>query len=408
MAAWLILFQFHAQFSFGALSINLADAFALLGLGVVAVEAVLLRQAPCWRIRGVNRWAIAASLALLLAFAIGAWHIGITGWALSNRLLGWFVLLGYAALGAWFARMHGRHGLRRLVDYLAACAAAIVLAQIGLRVLAGYGWSPVELTPNFEGYAANRNAFAFQMLACLAALLAGSSIRARHGRTRWHDAALAIVLAGVWLSQSRAALGTALAMLALAWLLRWADRATLMRGIAGAALLLGFLALFFMDVFFSHTGMGIPLLDPGYDSLRWESMRAGLSMWLAAPVFGAGLGVFLHDSARLFPVPMVIHSTPVWWLAEFGLAGFTVFAGGLAGVAWWGFRHARRPHHAPARLAILLALAFAIFGLVHDIFAQRIFWFLLGAALALPAAARLMPHDNATPNAAFTRLQDEP
>ncbi len=37
---------------------------------------------------------------MLVAFLIGWAHFGITEWATTNRLLGWFVLLGYGATGA--------------------------------------------------------------------------------------------------------------------------------------------------------------------------------------------------------------------------------------------------------------------------------------------------------------------
>lgn len=398
LAAFLILFQFHAKFSLGEISVNLADALALLGFGALLVEALLLRRPPRWRLHGVNAWALAASLVLLVAFAIGVAHMGVTAWALSNRLLGWFVLLGYAALGAWFVGQHGRHGLRRLVDYLAACAAAIVLAQITLRVLAGVGWAPFALTANFEGYAANRNAFAFQMLICAAGLLAWAPPRARLGRFSWHDLTLGIVLAGVWLSQSRAALGTAVVMLLLAWRLAPTGRAAVLLGVGLAAAVVVALTAWnhLAQAMFSHAGLGLALASPGYDSLRWDSIRQGLRLWLDAPLFGAGLGVFLHDSARWFEVPMVIHSTPVWWLAELGAAGFAVFAGGLLAVAAWGWRRGHAPGNAPARLALLLALAFAVFGLAHDIFAQRIFWFVLGAALAGVPYRRALPRIGTT------------
>lgn len=387
MAAFLILFQFHAKFSFGDINVNLADPLALLGLGAVAIAAVLYRQVPRWRVPGINIWVACASLIMLLGFVIGVWHIGVTAWAFSNRLLGWFVLLGYAALGAWFVQMNGRHGLRRLMDYLAACAVAIVLAQIALRMLAVLSGEVSSTASQFMGYAGNRNAFAFQMLACMAGLLAWSPLRARHGRTRLHDLALAIVLTGLVLTQSRAALGTAALLLTAAGWLHIADRGTLARSVGIAALLLALVfPFYFLQTPASYEG----LLARGYDSLRWDSLRAGLHMWEGAPFFGAGLGVFMHESARLFPLPMVVHSTPIWWLAEFGLAGFIVFAGGLVGLIIWGGRHI---NHMPARFVIMLAFVFAMFGLVHDIFAQRIFWFLLGAVLALPLGA---PHDQNT------------
>ena len=110
-------------------------------------------------------------------------------------------------------------------------------------------------------------------------------------------------------------------------------------------------------------------------------------MWLQAPVLGAGLGVFHEKSQEWVGQPQVIHSTPIWILAEFGLLGGAVFG--------WAFvlpaRHATRfGKSQPARRVLLfLLVAFAIFCLVHEILYQRIFWLVLGAVLAQPSSARL-------------------
>lgn len=116
----------------------------------------------------------------------------------------------------------------------------------------------------------------------------------------------------------------------------------------------------------------------------------GLEMWRDAPLLGAGLGVFIEKSPLWFEKPIIIHCTPIWILAEFGLAGalilFTAF------FRLWAFtwrarliRFGKEKH-----LAIFMLLGvFAIFGAVHEIFYQRIFWLILGACLALPFHATL-------------------
>ena len=57
---------------------------------------------------------------------------------------------------------------------------------------------------------------------------------------------------------------------------------------------------------------------------RWETIRHGLEMWKASPWIGAGLGVFIETSSQWLKEPTVIHSTPVWILAEFGLFGAVI------------------------------------------------------------------------------------
>jgi len=81
-------------------------------------------------------------------------------------------------------------------------------------------------------------------------------------------------------------------------------------------------------------------------------------------------------------VPLMIHSTLVWLLAETGIAGTAVFLG----AAWHLFSDALRRRGDPAAVLLLLALcALAVMSLAHEMLYQRAFWLLLGAVLAMPA-----------------------
>ena len=74
-------------------------------------------------------------------------------------------------------------------------------------------------------------------------------------------------------------------------------------------------------------------------------------------------------------------------LAECGLVGAAVFAWGLFLPARYAIRFDRTLP--PYRILLLLLPAFAIFGFAHEIFFQRIFWLVLGAALAQPYSSRV-------------------
>jgi hypothetical protein len=80
--------------------------------------------------------------------------------------------------------------------------------------------------------------------------------------------------------------------------------------------------------------------------------------------------------------PIVIHSTPVWILADFGLLGALVL--GAIYVRMLLFSCKRSSRAAPFRAVAMILGIFAIFGLVHEIFYQRTFWLALGICLALP------------------------
>ena len=97
--------------------------------------------------------------------------------------------------------------------------------------------------------------------------------------------------------------------------------------------------------------------------------------------------MFIAKSPAWFGHPQVIHSTPLWILAEFGLLGAAVFGWVLSLLSRHAIRFGRTQ---PAcRILLLLLLAFTIFSLAHEIFYQRIFWLVLGAVLARPFAPRM-------------------
>lgn len=410
-----VFFQVHVSLSSGLINLNLADPSAILALAAVSLHMLFARQSPAWRIRQFNLALGMISLLLLLGFVRGWLEVGITQWALGGRLLGWLVLLGYLSGGYVIVANVGTHGLRRFAETLIATAVVVVMLQAILRLL--YQWgvdTGAQLTPNFEGYAGNRNAFAFQLLAGMALLLGYSQVYARHNLGSQRPARpwifsllLGILLAGLVWSGSRAGILVGVLVLILAWLGRLADRRMLGWGVifatllwwgvclaAQKALILGVLSgeisILSVDLLIQSVLSGNISGQSNFSSElsnleRWETLIHGLEMWRQSPVLGAGLGVFHAKSTVWMGHPQVIHSTPLWILAEFGLLGGAVFG--------WAFfllaRHAIRfGRSQPARRILFLLLgAFAIFGLAHEIFYQRIFWLVLGAVLAQPFAS---------------------
>jgi len=203
-------------------------------------------------------------------------------------------------------------------------------------------------------------------------------------------------------SASRAGLITCAVLIVAAWVTGLAERRVIAQGAVAAVLIwqspqiaqwvVSFIAWvglsFGAKVSFAPWGAIQGLLSSIQGPLstevsnvdRWRSITEGLELWSDHPLLGAGLGVFIENNLGSFGRPLVIHSTPVWILAEFGLLG--------AGIFGWIFyllgRHAleRGTRSPQRRIVAMLLLSFVMFSLVHEIFYQRIFWLVLGATLA--------------------------
>lgn len=389
-----IFFQFHAELPAGRISLNLADPFAILALSAVSLQALMAGRAPRWRVAQFNLALLLITLLLVLGFINGWMTIGVTQWALGARLAGWPVLLGYLSAGYLVVASAGMKGVRRLGETLVAAAAAIIVWQLVNRALYQYGWggSPVP-TPNFEGYSGNRNAFAFQLLVVCAWLVGYSGLYARGSdylgsgpRKRRVAFLLGLLLAGVAWTGSRAGMLGAAIMLLAGVLSGLAERRMLAWAVALAALLWS--GFWLADQGLSVSGGGLmqsPLSGTYSDQERWTTFSHALELWRQHPLTGAGLGVFIAQSPAWFGRPLVIHSTPLWILAEFGLLGVTLMGGIFLKLAGYAFSGDLRKSLPRRKVFLLVLLAFAIVSLFHELFYQRIFWLMTGALLALPS-----------------------
>ncbi len=401
-AAWIVgmavavtvFFQVHLTLPGGVINLNLADPFAILALAAVALHALFSRQTPAWRIKHFNIALSAISVLLLFGFIRGWLEIGITQWALGGRLLGWLVLLGYLSAGYLIVANAGTQGLRRLAETLITSAAVVVILQAILHLLNNWGVNTgSELAFNFEGYAGNRNAFAFQLLAAMALLLGYSRVYARcdvasySSVRRWiFPVLLGIVLAGLVWTGSRAGLLVGLVVLIFAGIGRLADRRMLGWGLMFAAILWVGVWLGAQSAPIQSAPIQSTISGDDSDQERWVTMTHALELWRQSPILGAGLGVFIAKSPAWLGHPQVIHSTPLWVLAEFGLIGAAVMGWAFSLLVHYATRLGK---FLPARrVLLLLILAFAVFSLAHEIFFQRIFWFVLGAVLAQPFVSR--------------------
>lgn len=399
-AAVLLFFQAPIVIGTSSLTINLADPIALMALLVLGLTATSSRLYSIWNIKNFNVWILAITACLILGFAIGVHAFGVTSWALANRLAGWLVILGYVSAGALAVTIAGRQGLRRFCETLMVTAATVILLQLLMRFGVTIG-IPFDAIGKFEGFSGNKNALAFQLLIVAACGLAYSGLKRSPRQKILWSMLLGIVLLGIWSSLGRTALVTLGIMLTAAFVFRIADRKTIF-----TALIVVICGHFGFDLLrhlflWLYASAGIepgiqvliggttPYLVQSGDTERIQSMMAGLRMWLEHPVFGAGLGAFVRLGLGENGLPLVIHNTPIWLLAELGLVGAIVCGAFFVTLLWSardGLKRAYSPQH---KILLLSILCFGLFGLVHEIFYQRIFWLILGAAAAMPAVFRL-------------------
>jgi O-antigen ligase len=383
-----VFFQFHIDLGFGYLNVNLADALALLAFTTVAGLLLFKRARLRWTITSVN-WQLAVwSGVLVYGFGIGFLNFGLSEWALTGRLLGWFVLLGYLCCGILVVSYLGAAGVDVFFRRLLLSGALIVLIFFGLEISRLWGADPWPGRVGFSGFSANRNAFAYQLLFLCAYCLAfhGHNLGASH---RALGVLFGLICAGVVYAGSRAGMISMLCLLVVALALRFTSVRALNSSLKYTLVTLGilFVAPLILDSSsFSLSSLNLPSFSgPSSNEHRWDIMKLALQMWAEQPFLGIGLGGFLQYSSAQLGTSTVIHSTPVWILVEFGLIAFIgLFTLGLTTVRQ-SYRLERDDSR--NRLALLVIVLFLSFGLFHEIFYQRIFWLVVGMTLAEPMSS---------------------
>jgi hypothetical protein len=264
-----------------------------------------------------------------------------------------------------------------------ALCVSLTLAVSGATYLFGNFNFDLRIT----GFSQNPNAFTFVLLIALAAGLALQE------RLRWGTAIIATILSAVTYTGSRAGFVAAPTMIACA-LLCGVKLRPLVNALALAAAILSTLAVLPLTMGTEGGPNAVALwqaLGSTSDQQHLQTVWDGLGIFMRHPLFGAGLGAYMAEQINSTGVPLMIHSTTVWLLAECGLAGFAVFA--HAGWKIFATEFARR-HELAARAIILALVGFGIMGQAHDLLYQRALWLLLGAALAIPSTAAISVKDD--------------
>jgi O-antigen ligase len=111
-------------------------------------------------------------------------------------------------------------------------------------------------------------------------------------------------------------------------------------------------------------------------------------MFWQHPLFGAGLGAFIEQTAQNGPRPLQIHSTLIWLLAEFGVIGTAVFVWPIVTIV---LRELRRHNDIAGYMLLFALIGFATMQMAHELMYQRALWLLLGAGLAVVSQNKVSP-----------------
>jgi uncharacterized membrane protein YbhN (UPF0104 family) len=405
LAAGLIFFQIKVPLAVGEVNVNPADLVALTALGIGTAAAVTSRSLGVfggWFWRGLLVLSIVMGAGLIWGYAAWGW----TDWAFINRGLGWLVILGYAVAGSAAGMAFGRTGRDTVLMVLVSVGVVILAGQFALLEVDRFFVSlPGDvLSRTLDGYAGNSNAFAVQVLAVM---VAGAALFWTGALSRTLAAVLlTITLLGLWEIQSRMGLALGLTlMLAIVMATPSAQRKDLVKSVA-VALVVTVAIYAAMNLIMAYltapdannalakamNRSGI-LKSVKSDAERWQTIIDGLKLWLSAPVFGVGLGGYVAERTNAGLSYQIIHSIPVWLLAEFGLVGLVLVGSVVVDWTQRAFAALARPSVRLWALCFLALLAIiGTGGLVHDLAFQRMFWFLASLfAAAMIEAGRMRP-----------------
>jgi hypothetical protein len=378
IVAVFVLFQIYVPIRSGLLNVNLADPVAMLAGVLFVLQAIKQRQLPQWRVGYLNLSVAAATVVLSGSLLLGAYRFGWTDWALVNRFFGWFILLAFAATGALIVTAGGRDAFKIILLTYAGAAAAVALLEIILVLVSALGVSlpPALIIPrSIVAFSQNHNFFAFQLLMAMAAALV--LVRGRNLRILlW-----TVMLAAFWFTGSRTGWISIACVLATSIYLRAAP----IREIAMSIICAGCIIMIMAILQTTSGALEYIQIVPSSASTheRIITIIGGWNLFIAHPIFGAGLGAFRNEHILAASgIPLVIHSTAFWLLAELGLVGFLTFS--VPAVYVWATEWFHARHQPESAVITLCFVALAVMSAPADMFYQRTFWLLIGAALALP------------------------
>jgi O-antigen ligase len=308
------------------------------------------------------------------------------------------VLLAYGAPGALIVVRGGEEGRRAILLTYVGATIAVAAVDLGTLVLRLVGIA-VTKKYDLEAFSQNHNFFAFQLLMALSAIFV--MVRGKYLRI----VLISIALAALWFAGSRSdwvallcvagvglylkavsfrEISVAVAIVVVAVCLPSFEQVVGIDRAAASSQVIASDQTTAPDQVAPRGQLPIgPVIIPSVNSTteRIFSLTEGWKLFKTAPLFGAGLGAFrnLGFEGSTAGIPLLIHSTALWLLAELGVVGFLIFAVPFMRVFRWELNNHTE---AASAVSILCLVGFAVMSGPADMLYQRTFWLLMGAALA--------------------------
>ena len=390
----LMMVQMPVSLESGRVTLNLADPFAIV-MGMTFALIIIQRKyiTRIWVDYRIGYWLFAAFSILSLSFIVGFFEIGYSEWALYNRLVGSGILLSYLFVGAAATGFWGEFAVRTAIKSLSAALVLVAcfefLGRLALdqNSLITLGWSNLRWT----GFLSNPNSFSFFLITSFCLIFVFGCKNSRINEKIIEYSALSSVVLLLYLANSKAAM---ISLFVISMFLMKLDWKKLVFAVLGA--IVTYVVLIGLNDFISYLYDSGGIKFMGQERVRELlstqpdrilSLIEGWNMFLENPILGGGLGAF-YESQAATGVPLVIHNSFLWILAEMGLLGFVVivivpviFCAKILIKSDW----LNNPYSCALLLVLLNA---AVMGMAHELVYQRVFWLVCGMLIAAPFCLR--------------------
>lgn len=396
-----------AKDDYQGLRINLGD-LTLPFIAVFILLSLILKKSswPRWQRPFHILWPVALSAVMALAL-LNFYRLNdeLSHWALVNKFIGWFVLMGYLGLGGWISTNTRLLDLKKFIRPLVCGFLLISAASCVMIFIHGYDLLPEKLLilippySQLEALMGNRNAFAF-LLVTLSIFTTLFSYKAPEILPRRLLILFWLLFpVFLFLNASRALwIATGPLMCYFIFLTRKDSlRLIILPFCLGGLLFFTLVPDSLRNVAQDPLARSELLYENNADeknihagdSLRFKILNTALKTWQEHPVLGAGLGGGMRGQEIEYGQTLaVIDNSALWILTDMGLFGLSLFLGSFVAmlIALWRGTRTRAPDKALLmHCAFIMLLVFGVFSLVHELLYTRFIWFILGLSLAGPA-----------------------